>query len=243
MIVFLGDSFTWGQGLYFKKWLKEGNPIKYCNQHLPPNFSQENISYSDDEYRRKHHFPNLVAKHYDRSYYSKPKNGGSNYTIYKMAAEINEYAHKNAVELVVVQFTDYTRNIHDSKYKSKLNIDYTDKKIDHIFDEIIKKEIKIVYDKLKDNNIKNFLFFSWRSDISNILEKDYNKYYTPLYYNNKKYESFDYLMLENPELQLSQELGIDDEHLSELGHRVIADSIIKKIDSMNIKFLRKISLV
>ena len=31
-ILFLGDSFTWGQGLYFYKWKEEGRemPSKVC---------------------------------------------------------------------------------------------------------------------------------------------------------------------------------------------------------------------
>lgn len=92
MIIFLGDSFTWGQGLYTKKWIQDGKSIEYCNNHLPPTFSHGNISHSDDEYRRKYHFPNLVAKHYDRSYYVKPKNGGTNRDISSMSKCIFDYA-------------------------------------------------------------------------------------------------------------------------------------------------------
>jgi lysophospholipase L1-like esterase len=46
------------------------------------------------------------------------------------------------------------------------------------------------------------------------------------------------MMSENHELVLANELGTDDGHLSELGNRVIADSIIKKVDTMNINFIR-----
>jgi len=231
MIIFLGDSFTWGQGLYSKKWIQEGKSIEYCNEHLPPTFSHENISYSDDEYRRKHHFPNLVAKHYDRSYYVKSKNGGSNGDIFDITRDIYSICNEEATNLVVVQFTEFLR---DLNYK----IENESIDLEKFIEEECKSQINSIYQSLKTNDVVNFIFFSWRSDIGNILKKDYNQYYVPLYYKNKEYVCFADMLKENSELELDGELGVTDGHLSELGHRVIADSIIKKVDTMNIDFKR-----
>jgi hypothetical protein len=233
MIIFLGDSFTWGQGLYSKKWIQSGNSIEYCNNHLPPTFSHGNISHSDDEYRRKYHFPNLVANHFDRSYYSKPKNGGTNKDISKMATYIFDYAENDAVELVVIQFTEFLRNFH-----YKIPDEYKNEGIEDWINLECSKQIESIYKTLIGYGIKNILMFSWRGDIGRLLKSQYSENYVPLYYNDNQYMCFGDMLSENSELELAGELGINDGHFSELGHRVIADSIIKKIDTMNIKFIR-----
>jgi len=71
MILFLGDSFTWGQGLPIEKWLKEGKSLDYCNR-LPPKVPSELYNYEDDNYRKQNHFPNLVAKHFNKSFQNIP---------------------------------------------------------------------------------------------------------------------------------------------------------------------------
>lgn len=233
MIIFLGDSFTWGQGLYSKKWILEGKSIEYCNSHLPPTFSHENISHSDDEYRRKYHFPNLVAKHYDRSYYVKPRNGGSNFDIHTIAQDIYSIASMDATDLVVIQFTEFLRDLN-----YEIPNQYGENEIEDFIYKNCSDQIDLVYQDLKINNTKNFLFFSWRSDIGNILKNEYSNHYVPIYYKNTEYICFGDMLKNNPELELAGDIGVSDGHFSELGHRVIADSIIKKIDSMNINFTR-----
>ena len=233
MIIFLGDSFTWGQGLYAKKWIREGKSIEYCNNHLPPLFHHEHISYSDDEYRRKYHFPNLVAKHFDRSYFSRSSNGGSNNDIAEVAHNIHNYCRLEAIDLVVIQFTEFTRSL---EYNYKLNDNITD--FDKFIETECKRQIELVYNKLKKFKIQNILMFSWREDIGKILKNQYFENYVPLIYNNTEYDCFETIIKNISEFTLLGELDIKDGHLSELGHKVIADSIIKKIDSMNISFTR-----
>ena len=46
------------------------------------------------------------------------------------------------------------------------------------------------------------------------------------------------MLNKNQELELRGDIGVDDGHLSELGHSVIAESIIKKVDTMGINFIR-----
>lgn len=231
MIIFLGDSFTWGQGLYSKKWINEGKSIEYCNEHLPPTFSHENISYSDDEYRRTHHFPNLVVKYYDRSYFTKSKNGGSNKDILNITSQIYSISTMESTNLVVIQFTEFLRDLN-----YKIPNEFID--VEKFIEDECKSQISNIFESLIRNNVSNFIFFSWRNDIGKILKNDYNKYYTPLYYKNKEYICFADMLKENPELELAGDLGVSDGHLSEIGHQVIADSIIKKVNTMNINFIR-----
>jgi lysophospholipase L1-like esterase len=124
MILFLGDSFTWGQGLYFEKWKSEGINIlewqeKYGEIH---DYPHEHLDYESHQYRRKHHFPALVAKHYDKNYDVKWGNGGSNWDLIHQANMIPVLSpqYRNSVDLVVVQLTDWTRNDNRILYKNDL---------------------------------------------------------------------------------------------------------------------------
>lgn len=233
MIIFLGDSFTWGQGLYSKKWIKEGKDVEFCNKHLPPNFNHQNISYSDDEYRRKYHFPNLVAKHYDRSYFHRTSNGGSNNDLTAIAHTLPNHCPLEGIDFVVVQFTEFTRSL-DYNYKLSENITNFD---EFIYKEC-KRQIQLVYDNLIGFNIKDIFMFSWRDDIGKILKSEYPEHFVPLFYKDIEYKCFEDMVSSNNELTLIGEIGTNDGHFSELGHRVIADSIIKKVDTMNINFIR-----
>lgn len=239
MIIFLGDSFTWGQGLYYKKWINEGKSLEYCAEHFPPKFTHENISHSDDEYRRKYHFPNLVSKHYNRSYFSKSSNGGSNKEILTILQNLNLVCSSESIDLVIVQFTEFTRWMmkyeHDLEFPRDLERD----DIDDIFKEICQLQVKKIYNELKSKrNIKHFLFFSWRDDIGSIIKNEYSEHYFPLIYKDKEYDCFAELISKNSELDLCGDISVPDGHFSELGHQVIADSIIKKVDTMNIDFIR-----
>ena len=52
-ILFLGDSFTWGQGLYFEKWILEGDvsKIKNISNLRPDSVRHECFSLEDNEFR------------------------------------------------------------------------------------------------------------------------------------------------------------------------------------------------
>ena len=45
MIVFLGDSFTWGQGLQIPYWLEQGKSIDEISKLMPPHFPAEQYDY------------------------------------------------------------------------------------------------------------------------------------------------------------------------------------------------------
>src|SRR6056300_273539 len=135
MILFLGDSFTWGQGLYFEKWKSEGIDIsewkeKYGEIH---DYPHEHLDYESHKYRKEHHFPALVAKHFDKDYNVKWGNGGSNWDLIHQANMIPALSpqYRNGLDLVVVQLTDWTRTDNRLLYKNDIyeqtpipNIDY-----------------------------------------------------------------------------------------------------------------------
>ena len=230
MILFLGDSFTWGQGLPIEKWLKEGKSLDYCNR-LPPEFPSELYNYEDDNYRKQNHFPNLVAKHFNKSYVTKFGNGGTNKDIIDILRNIGSHCDRNGVDFYVIQFTEVSRdpNLHDTSDNTFEDI-VSKKGVDAFFEDYIKKQIKTIDNMMSKSYNKKWFGFSWRDDFGKILEENFPKNYIPIDY-NKSYNNFEELKKENRHLMLSGKYdGIDDHHLNSEGHQVIADSIIKKIN-------------
>ena len=131
MILFLGDSFTWGQGLYYRKWVRDGQSIDDINKKLPPHTFHENIiSYDDDLYRKEHHYPGVIAKHFNKPYVIKYGNGGSNRNIINILKNIRHQMMFETIELIVIQFTYWSRDIDNpslvKKFQKKHNVNELD---------------------------------------------------------------------------------------------------------------------
>jgi|TARA_B100000212_G_scaffold314697_1_gene268408 lysophospholipase L1-like esterase len=237
MIVFLGDSFTWGQGLPIEKWIQTDNlSFKECNKFSPPEYSCESYNYEDDNYRKQNHFPNLVAQHFNKSYVTKFGNGGNNNDIVDILQNFGcHFVDIRGIDYFVIQFTDFVRDpyfsftqsiIHEQGDSFKFNKD-----LDKFFEDYIKKQIEQIDDCLKDIN-KKWFGFSWREDYGKILKQYYPSNYIPLSHNNKLYNNFGKILQDDHYLTLAGKWdGIEDGHMNSDGHRVIANSIINKINS------------
>ena len=246
MILFLGDSFTWGQGLYFEKWRDSGIDVmkwKKTKGHIDE-FPHENLDYESDCFRKENHFPALVAKHFDRCYNVKWGNGGSNWDIVHQINSIPFLSpqFRNGLDLIVIQLTDWTRNDNRLLYNSDLyeqsvpNIDYLMKEKDwedKLVDKMMKNEALFQVQKMKellDELELNWVVLSWRNDMGNMIKKHFPENYVPIYFNNHKYSAFEKCLEKGSGYTLEDEF--DDGHLNTKGCQLVADSIIKKIDSM-----------
>jgi len=242
MILFLGDSFTWGQGLYFEEWYDNGVSADFINKHLPPNYPQELMNYEDDEIRKKYHFPNLISKELNTQYVTKWGNGGSNYDIINMLENVTYQMIPDGIELVVVQFTDFMRD-------AEFIIDDLEKKLGPDLNNVNYVMMEQI------NKIDNFcnyptwhfgdsfqklpwIGFSWRDDVGRALEKYYPDNFIPLEYNGKSYHGFIELYQEDIFLHNSI-LGCKDEHFNKKGHRFISNCILNKIEKMDIQFNKR----
>jgi lysophospholipase L1-like esterase len=231
MILFLGDSFTWGQGLPIEIWLKEGKSLDYCNR-LPPKVPSELYNYEDDNYRKQNHFPNLVAKHFNKSYVTKFGNGGTNQDIVDIIRNIGSHCDGNGVDFYLIQFTEVSRdpNLHN-RAGNEFEDTVLKEGVEAFFQSYIKEQIKTIDNIISKSYNKKWFGFSWRDDFGKILEENYPKNYIPIDYNNKLYNNFEELRNENKHLMLSGKYkGIDDSHLNSDGHKVLANSIINKIN-------------
>ncbi len=236
MIVFLGDSFTWGQGLPIEKWIKSDNlSIKECNNFSPPKYSCESYNYEDDNYRKQNHFPNLVAKHFNKSYVTKFGNGGNNKSIIDILENLDShFVDDRGIDYFVIQFTDFVRDPYFNFAQDIIHEQGDSYKFEHslerLFEDYIKTQLELL-DKLIKQRNSRWIGFSWREDYGKILKENYPNNYIPLIHNNKSYDNFGKLVDDDLKLTLSGKWqGIRDCHLNSDGHRVIANCIINKIN-------------
>lgn len=232
MILFLGCSFTWGAGLQFEYLFQNGHSVDEINKLIPPQTYLENLDYKADEYRKKHHFPNLVAKELNKPYtLGKIGNGGANNNmtfIIDNISELMQYYDKKKIkpiEVVIVQFTEFMRDVSG---EWRLNQHTRD------FEENNNKEI---LKQIKDFNIvcqnKGLKWFglSWHNDVGKILKKHYSDNFIPILQNSNEYVCFDDVdYSDENRLRLCDTLQIQDTHFSSEGHRLIANSILEKIN-------------
>ena len=233
MIVFLGDSFTWGQGLYFEKWESDGIDVnewkgKYGDLSYYPH---ESLNFQSDSYRRNSNFSSIVAKYYDRFHNSTWGNGGSNWELLQQISMLPIISPNT--ELVVVQLTDWSRNDGKDIFSKELNdkIKFKHTSYNEIIDSMVLTEITYQIKKVKelcDSISKKWICISWRDDMGKILKEKYPENYIPFFYKNKEYYGFEVALNDN-EYTLHR---FNDGHFNSKGHKLVAESIIKKIEEI-----------
>lgn len=72
-ILFIGDSFTWGQGLYYYSGL---STLSKTDKH--GSYIKENITAAQRKFMQAYRFPRLVANYFDTFEFVQERNGGSN---------------------------------------------------------------------------------------------------------------------------------------------------------------------
>lgn len=73
-MLFIGDSFTWGQGL----WWYSFSPALETYKEQEQGYSPWLYTTANLEFKNKHRFPRLVADHFDSFEIVHPSNGGAN---------------------------------------------------------------------------------------------------------------------------------------------------------------------
>lgn len=220
MILFLGDSFTWGQGLHYYYLVEnEGWSWNDCKNFLENNNRFESLGFKADEFRRQNSFPYLVSKELNEPMITpRFENGGDNYTIYGLLNNISMYVTTTNVSKIIIQFSAPTRAI---------PIEDTFDSID----QLIRTQINRVSQKCEQLSI-NWYAFSWYKEMGDILKNEYPKNYIPILYNDVEYECFEFMHhMKLRDLTIQFTKHIDDGHFNLEGHQVIANSIINKLKS------------
>jgi len=242
MILFLGCSLTWGQGLYIEKWLSEGKDEKFCNRNSVPIFDAELLSYEDDLYRRENHFPNIVSQHFNRSYSCKWFNGGKNDDIVKIIDNLSK-GQADKIDLVVIQFTDMTRD--DEFAPISLN------EWGELIEVIPQYQILKIHKKMTELKLP-WLALCWHEEHSNFFNKFLQNKLIKVRFQEKTYrniasmnqfvkDSIKFMNQDEKDEVTTFELcdkypNINDGHPTLEWHEVVAESIIKKIQDEDIQF-------
>ena len=219
MILFLGDSFTWGQGLhYYYKIENDDWDWNDCKTFLEENNRFEWLGFEADEYRRQHSFPYLVSKELDEPMVTpRFENGGDNYAIYQILDNLDLFVTNTNISKVIIQFSAPTRKL-ELKENSSMSIE-----------KIIIDQIDKINFKCKQVNLK-WYGISWFKEMGEILQQNYLENHIPVLYKGKEFESFDFVNnLELRDLTIQYTQNIDDGHFNKEGHRIIAQSILNKI--------------
>ena len=235
MILFVGCSYTWGSGLQYEYLYDRGWSIDKLTDDRDRIIKEDSIDpldYKADEYRKQYSWPNLVAKKLNKPYKVGTTKSASNLNqilnSIKHEKELCYSSKSNQIDTIVVQFTDWTRDdliIEDSIDKT---IEYHIKQIADACDDIRNDEV--IKSKSYKTSYPSWVGLSWTKDLGDILKDKYSENFIPIFFNDEEYVSFDQFQ-ENNNLQLVDVIdGLIDGHFNSKGCKVIADSIVRKLE-------------
>ena len=217
-IVFLGDSFTWGQGLHYYYMMENhGWTESDCKKFFDSQDRFEWLGFEADEYRRRHSYPYIICKELNKMMVNPFfENGGDNKRIIETLELLHHplFMSSNNIDYIVVQFSSPLRQVNVSKYKS--------------IDDLILEQVSKVDELCKSLNAKWF-GISWLDEVSKIIKENYSDNFVPILHNDKEYLSMDEKNQEIEDLLIKHNSKVNDSHPNKKGHEVMAKSIINKI--------------
>jgi len=229
MILFVGCSFTWGAGLQYEYLIEQENySFEQIQKMIPPDYFLEHCSYKADKYRQEKHFPNIVAKYFDKAYcLAKNGNGGSNEEMSRLVQDSSNrvLGGQGQCRLVVVQFTEWQRSHCNANQITNLKD----------IDKIIKHQIDSIRNNIGDTK---WIGISWTEDIGKVMKKYYPQNYVPIFESGEELTGFEKLCNEGGNRSHPYTIAgwgedrgghIADTHFNSYGHQFIAKQIIKKI--------------
>lgn len=241
-IVFIGDSFTWGQGLYLDYWIENKPEIFekfYTNTienetHLQWIDQQEFVGKEEMIIKDNLSFTNIVGESLGRKVYKKKYNGGSITSNRQLLENFYKLESEKRDVILIFQFTSLGRedfgiitNDEYNRYSSLLH------RPDNVVRGILKDRIYAIYKSIDSivYNLESRLgwrcyYLDWLGDFSEFDEK--NRF---IGINDKT--SFFQLVTNNPIKIKYKDKIFYDYHLNKDGNMILADSILKKINLEN----------
>jgi hypothetical protein len=221
-MLFIGDSFTWGQGLYFYKWKEENRNLPNSVGGMYPSHS-EFIRPDDLIYKDIHSFTGIVSNHYNLIPIKRETNGGSNTDLVIDLIRLLD-TYTNSIEKVVFQFTTISR--YQFRDLNMGNIENCNGTFDDIFLERTKNFFYYVDGILKYfSNLYNFeyCYMDWLGDFYHILPNKFVKFNV----DDKTYNYFGEF-LDNYKIDINiNSIPIIDLHLNKDGQTISSTSIIQ----------------
>ena len=220
-ILFIGDSFTWGQGLYFYKWLEDKRELPSSVGGMYPSHSHL-VTPTDIRYKDELSFTGLVSNYYGLQPHKRLTNGGSNTEIIlDMIPMLDKLG--NDTEKVVFQFTSISR--YQFRDLNMGNID----NCEGTFEEVYKQRVSNLFNYV-DNTISYFAglynfkycYLDWLGDFYNESPAKFVKYNI----NGNHYSYFNKFLNDYKIDLVVDGKPIIDLHLNKEGQKIITNSII-----------------
>jgi len=244
-ILCLGCSFTWGEGLYYYSGL-EG--LTMSEEHNFPKYQSQHRSVYDS-YREMVRWPRLVSNHFNTWEWTGvgTTNGGTNIQLYsdiiQKKLNVGDIKYSD-FDYFVWQFTDVIR---DCPYHDEIMTQFLD---DNDFMDILELETRRFL-LFADRKIKEWesrgvkvITIVWQQDIvlHPLYDKLFSKRHANIEYQGIEYKSFSELFVSDSKTLNSPAITIrddfyekgfqkNDSHPNLLGHQILANSIIKKINN------------
>ena len=243
-IAFIGDSFTWGQGLYLPYWLDR-------KPHLFSQINKKELQWKDQEHfidnedlriKDELSFTGIVSKELGRECIKKIDNGGNNLgnlSILSSNIMVNIDGIPNTFEfdkkdtIVIFQFTSFGRTdiinyMTEEEIEDILKIDIRQSReaINTLFRNRVKNHFDHINGRLEELSQEmgfEYWYLDWLGDFYEFLPakfidiqigKNKGKYFSPLTHNMAIEVKF-------------EDKIIRDGHLNEEGNKILAESILR----------------
>lgn len=239
-MIFLGDSFSWGQGLYLPNWLDRKPEVlsEIINNHI--NEDEISVSWKEQEQyiddidikiKDTFSFTNIVADRLDRKCLKRIHNGGSITSNIHILEEIVKAGKVYKDVIIIFQFSSVGREEFDSITDEEFKL-FNAKNLD--IRNILTSRIKKVFDKV-DNILSTieskygykYLYLDWLGDFYDFAPHKFISI--------GKSKSFDQLTLNYPISITYKDKIIWDGHLNEEANKMMANLIMDKINLENWK--------
>jgi len=222
MILFLGDSFTWGQGLEWDVLIERGWTKEEINDVVPPKHHNEHLPIELNDYREKNRWARLVAEHFDIGYdLGRYTNGGTNGNLYRIINGLHDTILTDNVKLIVLQFTHSGRH-------TPLTLENVDK----LFKEDIDRATQTIKQLHKNFPYIKIVTLSWLPELGKLMEDAMGEKYVVKFNSDNKtsYGFEDLAQIYN----IYHQYGIKDYHLTKEGNEIVARNVIQHIEKYNI---------
>lgn len=220
-MLFIGDSFTWGQGLYFYKWKDEGRKFPDTIGGMYPSH-QEFITEDDLLYKDELSFSRLVSNQYSLTPIKRNTNGGSNTELVMDMINLLDL-HNNTIDKVVFQFTTISR--YQFRDLNMGNIENSVGTFEEIFAERIKNFFYYVDGILSYfSKLYNFeyCYMDWLGDFYSVSPTQFVTYQI----GEAEYTYFDKFLNKYKIDMMIDNKPIIDLHLNKEGQDILSNSII-----------------
>ncbi|NDB29805.1 hypothetical protein EB155_08755 [archaeon] len=233
-IIFIGDSFTWGQGLYLSSWYESRPEIFQhfyektigFDAHLKWIEQEQFFRNEDIKLKNSLSFTNLVAKKLDRSCYKARDNGGSNNNNLSYISKFNSETFPHNDVIIIFQFTSVGREdleLNDEEANKLINNNVT---MEDVFKDKFQSLFNKIDNKLKDLEIElgwKYYYMDWLGDFYDFQPDKFIKF------GEGNVKCIDALT-QNFHIKIQyKDMTFYDYHLNSEGNILVADSIIKHI--------------